>query len=200
MAKLRLYGALKLRDDALGERLAQLHAPLVKGVDPPDRALGEDAVLVKRDQLAQRSGREGVPEQRVRGAIALKHPMRHEPFWRSLRLDLVDGLAEGQRLGLRKDIGKQHVVMPTQRVQGACERDEIARYQPRSLMDQLIEGMLPVGPRLAPVDGPRVVIHADTLEGDVFAVALHGELLEVGREALQILLVWQHGDGLRVEE
>ncbi len=34
----------------------------------------------------------------------------------------------------------------------------------------------------------------------MLAVALHGELLEIGRKALQILLVGQHGDGLGAEE
>ena len=35
--------------------LAQLDPPLVEGVDPPDRALGEDAVLVQGDQGAERA-------------------------------------------------------------------------------------------------------------------------------------------------
>ena len=34
----------------------------------------------------------------------------------------------------------------------------------------------------------------------MLAIALHGELLQVGREALQVLLVGQDGDRLRVEE
>ena len=38
------------------------------------------------------------------------------------------------------------------------------------------------------------------VQRDVLAVRLHGELLEVGGEALEVLLVGQHGDGLRVEE
>ena len=40
-------------NDPLGKRLAQFDAPLVEGIDLPDRALGEDAVLVERHQLAQ---------------------------------------------------------------------------------------------------------------------------------------------------
>ena len=67
-------------------------------------------------------------------------------------------------------------------------------------MNQLIEGMLAVGSRLAPVDRARVVSHALPLERHVLAVALHGELLEVGGEAFQILIVGQHRDGLRAEE
>ena len=40
-------------NDALGQDLAELDAPLIERVDVPDRALGKDAVLVERDQLAQ---------------------------------------------------------------------------------------------------------------------------------------------------
>src|SRR6185436_2304482 len=54
VAELRLRLALELRDDPLGQHLAQLDAPLVEGVDLPDRALGEDAVLVEGDELAER--------------------------------------------------------------------------------------------------------------------------------------------------
>src|SRR5258708_34760924 len=64
---------LELGNDRLGESLAQFHAPLVEGIDLPDRSLGEDAMLVERDQLAQ-SGRRQVGEQAdVRRAIRLEH-------------------------------------------------------------------------------------------------------------------------------
>ena len=42
------------RAEAIDESLAQLHSPLVERVAVPDRALGEDAVLVERNQPAQR--------------------------------------------------------------------------------------------------------------------------------------------------
>src|SRR3990172_8821547 len=45
--------ALELREDALRQHLAELHAPLVERVDLPDGALGEDRVLVERDELAE---------------------------------------------------------------------------------------------------------------------------------------------------
>ena len=126
--------------------------------------------------------------------------MRHEPVRRAFRLDLFGGLAESQRLGLREHIGHQQVVMPAKRIQGLGKGDEIAGDEPRPLMDQLIEGMLAVGARLAPVDRAGVVVDACAVERDVLAVALHGELLQVGGKALEILLVGQHGDGLGAEE
>ena len=60
--------------------------------------------------------------------------------------------------------------------------------------------MLAVGPRLAPVDWRGVVIDGDTIPGHVLAVALHGELLQVGGESLEVLLVGQHRNGLAVKE
>jgi len=51
---------LELRDNALGERLAEFHAPLIEAIDAPDRALSENAVLIERDQLAERLRRQPV--------------------------------------------------------------------------------------------------------------------------------------------
>ena len=99
-------------------------------------------------------------------------------------LTSLGGLAEGQRLGLGEDVGHQHVVMPAERVQGLGEGDEVAGDEPRALVDQLVEGVLAVGAGLAPVDRPGVVVHRRAVERDVLAVALHGELLEIGGKAL----------------
>ena len=67
-------------------------------------------------------------------------------------------------------------------------------------MDQLVEAVLPVRARLTPVDGAGLVVDVRALDGHVLAVRLHRELLQVGREALEVLLVRHHADGLRVEE
>ena len=82
--------------------------------------------------------------------------MRHEPVRRSLRLDLLRRLAEGQRLGLGEDVGQEHVVMAAQGVQRPAEGDEVARDEPRALMNQLVKRMLTVGSRLAPINGTGV--------------------------------------------
>src|SRR5688572_26293231 len=47
VCELRLLLGLQLRHDALGQYLAQFHAPLVERVDVPDRPLREDAVFVQ---------------------------------------------------------------------------------------------------------------------------------------------------------
>src|SRR5262245_5307659 len=60
--------AVELGQDALGEDLAELDTPLIERVDLPDHALREDAVLVQGDELAKRSGRQLLDEDRVRWA------------------------------------------------------------------------------------------------------------------------------------
>ena len=120
---------------------------------------GEDDVLIERDQLAERLRRQlrrpGWYSTdgclRTPGA-APANPECPRPSPAS------GGLAERQRLGLREDVGQQHVVMPSERIERLVEPDEVARDEPRALMNQLIERMLTVGSRLAPVDRPSLVV------------------------------------------
>src|SRR5438034_11214891 len=100
MVEFRLSLALELRDNALRQHFTQLDAPLVKRVDVPDSALGEDRMFVESDQLAERFRREPVGEESVRRAVALEDPVRHKPIRRALGLDLLGGFAESQRLRL----------------------------------------------------------------------------------------------------
>src|SRR2546425_1611326 len=90
--------------------------------------------------------------------------------------------------------------MPAKWIQGFAERYEVTGNESRSLMNQLVEGMLTIGARLAPVDGAGIVADSLAVQGDVFAVALHSQLLQIGGESLQVLLVRQHRDGLGAEE
>ena len=67
-------------------------------------------------------------------------------------------------------------------------------------MDQLVERMLAVGAGLAPVDGAGLIVDSRAFERDALAVALHRELLQVGGETLEVLVVRQHGDRFGAEE
>jgi hypothetical protein len=58
--------------------------------------------------------------------------------------NLVLSSANRQCLGLGEEIGQQQVVVIAQRVQALAEADDIARDQ-RSLVQQLIQGMLAIG-------------------------------------------------------
>src|SRR5664279_5113597 len=67
-------------------------------------------------------------------------------------------------------------------------------------MNQLVEGMLAVGTPLAPVDRTGLVVDLGPSKRYVLTVALHRQLLEVRREALQVLLIGKYSDGLGIEE
>ena len=62
-----------LRLDGLGQLFAQLHSPLVVGVDVPDNALGEDLHLVHGQQGPQSEG---------------GHPVHHDAVGRSVSREL----------------------------------------------------------------------------------------------------------------
>ena len=113
---------------------------------------------------------------------------------------LVGGLAEGERLALREQVRHQQVVLPAERIERLGEADEVARHEPRALVDELVERMLAVGARLAPEHRRRLDADRRAVELDVLAVALHRQLLQVGGQALQVLLVGQHGERRRAEE
>ena len=67
-------------------------------------------------------------------------------------------------------------------------------------MDQLIERVLSIGAGLAPIDRARVIADAAASQCHMLAVALHRQLLEIGGEALQVLLVWKDAEGLGTEK
>ena len=157
MSELRLCWVFELGNDPLRQRLAQLDAPLIERIDLPDHPLREHAMFVEGNQFAEDCGRQLVRKDCVGRAVAFEDAMRDEPVRSAFRLHLLGRLAERQRLSLREDVGDQNVVMRPERIQRLVERDEIARDQPRSLVNQLVKRMLAVGARLAPVDGPGVV-------------------------------------------
>src|SRR5438093_12098227 len=111
MAERGICLALEFRDNALGQYLAKFHAPLVEGVNLPEGALGEHAVLVKGDQLAENFRREPIGEDSIRRAVAREDAVGYEPVRRALGLDLLRRLPERQRLGLGEDVRQEHVVM-----------------------------------------------------------------------------------------
>src|SRR5271166_2693606 len=97
--------------------------------------------------------------------------MWHQPIGRALGLHFFGSLAKCERLGLREDIGHQQIVVPAQRIESFVEPDKVARDELRSLMDQLIKGMLAVGSRLAPIDRPSLVLDLLAVERHVLAIA-----------------------------
>jgi hypothetical protein len=72
-----------------------------------------------------------------------------------------------------------------ERVRGALDEDELDRDHVGALMQHLEVRVLPVGARLAPHHRAAGVRQVDAVEVDTLAVALHLELLQVGRQALR---------------
>ena len=192
------------RDNLLGKLLAQLDAPLVVGVDAPDRALDKRDVLVQGDKLAERERGQRVAEDRGRRTVALKAAGRDDLLGRALGAHLIGRLTKSERLGLGQEVAQEQLVDILAAV--GCgvgsvgEGDEIGRDHHGALVQQLVEGVLTVGAGLAPEDLTGVGGHGAAVPADMLAVGLHGELLQVGRETVQVLAVRKHGVALGTEE
>ena len=105
-------------------------------------------------------------------------------------------LALHQGLCLRKEVRKQYAVVVPDRVVAYRRREKITGDELCALVDELIEGMLAVCPWLSPDN--RACLPADftAVSVNVFAVALHVTLLEIGRKAMHILVIGE--DGMRL--
>src|ERR1039458_396153 len=200
VGQLRIGWALQLGDDLLGQDLAQFHPPLVKRVDVPDRALYEDAVLVEGDQGTEQAGSQHLGQQDVGRAIALHHAVGDDVVGGALRPNLICGLAERQRLGLGEHVGGEDVVVVSQRVQALAEPGQVDGGEVGSVVDELVEAVLPVGARLPPVDRAGLVIDGVPFQVDVLAVGLHGQLLQVCGKPFEVLLIGQDRGCLSPEE
>ena len=191
---------LQFREDLHGQLLTQFNTPLVVAVDVPDHALGEDLVFVHGDEGAQTFRRNVVHHDGVGGLVAFEHLVRCEEsdfFFRlaslaEFFLGLGEGLAVHQGFGLCKEVGEQLLVVIANRVVAVCRGDEVARNHLGALVDQLVEGVLAVGTRFAPEDRTRLVVHALAVAVNSLAVGFHVGLLEVGSQAMEVLVVRKH--------
>src|SRR6266850_4271590 len=84
--KHRFGCALEFRNDALGQRLAQLDTPLIEGVDTPNCTLSENAVLVQCDKFPERFRRELFSDDGIGRMVTLEHAVRYKPIRHALRL------------------------------------------------------------------------------------------------------------------
>ncbi len=83
------------------------------------------------------------------------------------------------------------------RIDGLGKSNEVARDQFGSLVDQLIERVLTVCSRFAPVNWASLVRHFLPFARDTFTVALHRQLLEIRWKSFQVLLIRQNRNRLR---
>src|SRR5690606_33778176 len=59
-------------------------------------------------------------------------------------------------------------------------------------MNQLVERMLPICPRLTPDYRPCLIVYALPIAVDILSIAFHIALLEVCRKAMQVLIIRQY--------
>ena len=161
-------------------------------------------MLVQGDELAERERGQRVAEDRGRRTVALKAAGRDDLLGRALGTNLVGRLTKGECLGLGQEVAQEQLVHVLTAV--GCgvgsvgESDKVGRNHHGALVQQLVEGVLTVGAGLAPEDLTGVGGHSAAVPADMLAVGLHGELLQVGRETVQILAVRKHGVALGTEE
>ena len=169
------------RQQAPGDLLAQLHAPLVEGVDAPQQRLHVDTVFVHGQQRTQAGGRERIEQQeggRPVAGIGL------------LRVGV--GGAVGQRLALRQQVGEQGVVAGAVRVRRPRHADEVRRHGVGALVQGLDEAVLAAGAGPAPQHRHGGHRHRRAVAAHRLAEAFHHQLLQVRRQQGQAVVVRQH--------
>lgn len=193
---------LQLLLDLLGKHLAQLHTPLVEGVDVPDGTLGEGEVLVVGNQSSQSGGGDLLGQDGGRRAVAQEGLVRDQVLRGTLGLDLLRGLSDHQSFRLGQEVGSQHalVLATLNGVVRLGGHDEVGGDELGTLVQQLEEAVLGVGGGLTEEDGAGGVLDILAGAGDGLAVTLHGELLQVGRETVQVLVEGGHQVGLGTEK
>src|SRR5580765_4818135 len=99
--------------------------------------------------------------------------MGDEPIRRAFGLDLLRRLPERERFALCEDVCQEDLMVAAKRIERLAKGDEVTRNKPGPLVNQLVEGVLTVGSRLAPIDGAGRIRDLGPVNRDVLAVALH---------------------------
>src|ERR1700745_1814645 len=102
MSRLGLVFDFEFRNNALSQHLAELNAPLVERVYVPDHALGEDTMLIKRNELAQGIWCQLLDQNCVRRVVAFENTVWKERIDRAFSFDFLRRFTEGQCFGLGK--------------------------------------------------------------------------------------------------
>ena len=209
-----ITGTVKLGQDSLGKGLSEFNAPLIEGVDVPDGALSEDLHLVDSNENSKHLGGKLLEQKGVGWAVSLEDLVRNKGRnlvggHLSLKLsgNSLSALSESKGLSLGKEVGHKDGVVVSRSsnvlgeiVLGRDGGQEIARDGLSSLVDELVESVLSVGSGLSPDYGAGLDLCSLSFLGDVLSVGLHVSLLEVGSEAVHVLVVGEDGNGLGLVE
>ena len=172
---------------ALRQHLAQLYAFLVKAVQVPEESLEHHLVLEVGKQRTQRFRRQFLADNDAGGAVPGE-----------VLVPVFVLLAAGKSHDLSRHVGAQLLLAGAALNHNVRFRlallkaDELQRDDIRSLVKQLIEGMLSVGAGFAEDHRPCHINHRLAEAVHALAVGFHVKLLQMGREPAQRLAVGQH--------
>ena len=152
-------------------------------------------MLVESEELAALVGVELAAEENAgRWSVAVELLVADELCWRFLSDELLFGLANGEGVGLREEVGHQLIVVVDWIIDNRVrllrlrKADKLNRSD-SALMQQLEEAMLAIGSRLSEVDHSSRIRDDFSLRVHSFSVALHIELLDVRGELAKGLAV-----------
>ena len=97
---------------------------------------------------------------------------------------VIDGSSEG-----RRDI-----------VLSLARRQEIARDDLRSLMNQLVKCVLSVRARFSPDDWSSLDVNGLAIAIDVFSIGFHVSLLEIGSKSMHVLVIRENRQRFCIEK
>ncbi len=176
--------------DLLSQHLAQFDTPLVEAVDVPDDTLCEDHVLVISNQRTESAWSDHFGQDVGRRSVAQKGLVSNQLIWGTLSFDFIRGLADHESFSLSEEVGCQHSLVQSAfdgivRLSG---QDEVGGDEFGALMQQLEERVLCIGGRFTEEDGTGRVLDVVACSSDCLAIRLHGQLLQVGRESVHVLV------------
>lgn len=181
----------------IGESFTKLDSPLIETVAVVEETLDGDTVLIDSKQLTALEGIERAEEEETqRRSITFEKLVLMKLFRHTLSLESVNILTHGESIGLGKEVGHELLVVRDgftvhhDMSLRLSEANELSRDDP-TLMHELVETMLTVGARLT--EDNRAGLNTLGVSGsgnaDSLAIALHINLLNMGRESKQSLAV-----------
>ena len=96
-------------------------------------------------------------------------------------------------MSLCKAIGQLHSVVPLIGTSGSGSGDEIDGDDIGSLMQKLKKGMLGVRPGFSPDHASGCRSNGGSISRDTLAIGFHVQLLDIGRETFQPLIIRDQG-------
>ena len=135
------------------------------------------------------------------GDVAFEHLMRSEECDFFFALAVLaeffrcfgESLTVHQGFRLSKEVREELLVMIADLVVAVCRGDEVTRNHLGALVNELVEGVLAVRTRFTPEDRTCLIVNALGIAIHSLTVGFHVCLLEVSGQAVQILVVREHG-------